>query len=249
MSNESQCSSCGNVYESEIHAVCDCFFLKFVWRSVVPTHAWVSFFAMPMNDWMLWNLENVGDCGSRVVDWCHFFPIICCLLWKNQNTFVFSNCHSSSQEIIDKGVSWARNYARISYPVFQYSPMVTVAHWSEPFKGKEAIFKIEARAILEGLRQLEVESDNDLLIETIVKGGATDSQIMELRGIHQMVCRGWKVCFRHVPKTHNIVADHMAKVLATRFTKIQVFEVPPISARDLVQADYFRFTRANEPIH
>ncbi|MBA0638936.1 hypothetical protein Goklo_022001, partial [Gossypium klotzschianum] len=198
MSNESQCSSCGNVYESEIHAVCDCFFLKFVWRSVVPTHAW------------------------------------------NQNTFVFSNCHSSSQEIIDKGISWARNYARISYPVFQYSPMVTVAHWSEPFKGfsrllgKEVIFKIEARAILEGLHQLEVESDNDLLIETIVKGGATDSQIMKLRRIHQMACRGWKVCFRHVPKTHNIVADHMAKVLATRFTEIQVFEVPPIFARDLV---------------
>ncbi|MBA0604061.1 hypothetical protein Godav_016751, partial [Gossypium davidsonii] len=138
--------------------------------------------------------------------------------------------HGSSQEIIDKGISWARNYARISYPVFQYSPMVTVAHWSEPFKGfsrllgKEVIFKIEARAILEGLHQLEVESDNDLLIETIVKGGATDSQIMKLRRIHQMACRGWKVCFRHVPKTHNIVADHMAKVLATRFTEIQVFE-------------------------
>ncbi|KAK5817244.1 hypothetical protein PVK06_022167 [Gossypium arboreum] len=85
MSNESQCSRCGNVYELEIHAVRDCFFLKSIWRSVVPTHARISFFAMSMNDWMLWNLENIGDCGSRVVD--------------------------------------------------GYSPMVTVAHWSEPFRG------------------------------------------------------------------------------------------------------------------
>ncbi|MBA0822479.1 hypothetical protein Goarm_019280, partial [Gossypium armourianum] len=63
--------------------------------------------------------------------------------------------------------------------------------------GKEAIFKIETRAILEGLRlawkkgihQLEVESDNVLLIETIVEGVAEDNQLMELRRIHQMVCR------------------------------------------------------------
>ncbi|MBA0756734.1 hypothetical protein Gogos_021802, partial [Gossypium gossypioides] len=78
--------------------------------------------------------------------------------------------------------------------------------------GKEAIFKIETRAILEGLclawkkgiHQLEVESDNVLLIETIV-------------------------CFRHLPRTHNAVVDHMAKVTASRFTEIQVFEFPPHS--------------------
>ncbi|MBA0791477.1 hypothetical protein Gohar_016055, partial [Gossypium harknessii] len=123
--------------------------------------------------------------------------------------------------------------------------------------GKEAIFKIETRAILEGLRlawkkgihQLEVESDNVLLIETIVEGVAEDNQLMELRRIHQMVCRGWKVCFRHLPRTHNAVVDHMAKVMASRFTEIQVFEFPPHSMRDLVQEDYFRSSKANEPIY
>lgn len=48
---------------------------------------------------------------------------------------MFSNCHSNFEEIIDKGISWARNYVRMSYPVFQYSPMVTVSHWSMPSKG------------------------------------------------------------------------------------------------------------------
>lgn len=54
--------------------------------------------------------------------------------------------------------------------------------------GKEKVFKVEARAILEGfhiawakgIRQLEVESDNALLIETIVEGGAADSHLREL---------------------------------------------------------------------
>ncbi|MBA0702253.1 hypothetical protein Goari_020334 [Gossypium aridum] len=107
----------------------------------------------------------------------------------------------------------------------------------------------DSQAWEKGIRQLEVESDNALLIETIVEGGVADSQIMELRGIHQVVCRGWKVCFHHVPRNHNDIIDHMAKVMATRVTKIQVFEVPPHSVRDLVQTNCFRFTTANEPIH
>ncbi|MBA0723492.1 hypothetical protein Golax_004068, partial [Gossypium laxum] len=157
---------------------------------------------------------------------------MCWLLWKNWNKLVFSNCHNISQEIIDKGINWAKNYMRTSYHVLQYSPM-----GFSRLLGKEVIFKIKAIVILEGLhlawekgiRQLEVESDNALLIETIVEGGIADSQIMELRGIHQVVCRGWKVCFHHVPRNHNDVVDHTAKVMATTVTKIQVFEVPPHS--------------------
>ncbi|MBA0705725.1 hypothetical protein Golax_017898 [Gossypium laxum] len=119
--------------------------------------------------------------------------------------------------------------------------------------GKDTIFKIEARAILEsfclawekGIRQLEIESDNALLIETIVEGGAADCQMMELRGIHQMVCHWWKICFRHIPRTHNSITDHMANVTVTSFIEVQVFDVPPHSVRDLVQANYIRFTRVN----
>ncbi|MBA0671947.1 hypothetical protein Goklo_024974 [Gossypium klotzschianum] len=130
------------------------------------------------------------------------------------------------------------------------------ANWLWGFSmllGKDTIFKIEARTILEsfhlawqkGIRQLEIESDNALLIETIVEGGAADSQMMELRGIHQMVCRWWKICFLHISRTHNSVANHMANVTVTRFIEAQVFEVPPHSVRDLVQANYIRFTGAN----
>ncbi|MBA0823155.1 hypothetical protein Goarm_019905, partial [Gossypium armourianum] len=130
------------------------------------------------------------------------------------------------------------------------------ANWLWGFSmllGKDTIFKIEVRAILEsfclawekGILQLEIESDNALLIETIVEGGAVDSQMMELQGIHHVVCRWWKICFRHIPRTDNSVADYMANVTVTSFTEVQVFEVPPHSVRGLVQANYIRFTRAN----
>ncbi|MBA0729462.1 hypothetical protein Golax_023413, partial [Gossypium laxum] len=91
--------------------------------------------------------------------------------------------------------------------------------------GKEAIFKIETRAILEGLR------------------------LAWKKGIHQLEVESDNVCFRHLPRTHKAIVDHMAKVIASRFTEIQVFEFPPHSMRDLVQEDYFRSSKANEPIY
>lgn len=80
MANDSHCSRCSNVYESEIHAIRDCIFPKIVWCLVVPTHVWVRFSSMPINERILWNLENVRDCGSQDFEWRNFFPIICWLL-------------------------------------------------------------------------------------------------------------------------------------------------------------------------
>lgn len=37
----------------------------------------------------------------------------------------------------------------------------------------------------------------------------------------------------------------MIKVMATRFIDVQVFEDPPYSVRDLVQADYISVTQGN----
>ncbi|MBA0809907.1 hypothetical protein Gohar_001934 [Gossypium harknessii] len=63
--------------------------------------------------------------------------------------------------------------------------------------GKDSIFKIEIRAILEGLnlawtfdfRQLELECDNTLVVKTILAGGAGTSMLSELRLISQLFCR------------------------------------------------------------
>lgn len=59
----------------------------------------------------------------------------------------------------------------------------------------DTIFKVEARAILEclnfardkGFRQLEFECDNALLVETILDGGAADSNMTELRLIYRLL--------------------------------------------------------------
>ncbi|KAH1030183.1 hypothetical protein J1N35_040087 [Gossypium stocksii] len=68
---------------------------------------------------------------------------------------------------------------------------------------KETVFRIEARVILEGLhitweksyRQLEIECDNALLVESFLAGSATNSNLVELRLINGYLNRNWKLRF------------------------------------------------------
>lgn len=59
-----------------------------------------------------------------------FFPYNMLVVMEESKYVCFSSCHSSSQEIIDKHINWARNYARMSSLVIQNNPIATVAHWS-----------------------------------------------------------------------------------------------------------------------
>ncbi|MBA0634562.1 hypothetical protein Godav_028878, partial [Gossypium davidsonii] len=101
--------------------------------------------------------------------------------------------------------------------------------------GKDEVFRIEARSMLEGLRlawdkgyrQVELESDNALLVELVLAGNSTASHIVELHAIHKILHRNWKVQIRHIPRAHNEVAGFMAKHAAPRFTSILVFSIPP----------------------
>lgn len=64
---------------------------------------------MSLNDWLKWNLTNQGGFNRKDVDWETLFSILSWLLWKTRNSFIFSRRHSSMQEAVDMGVSWARS--------------------------------------------------------------------------------------------------------------------------------------------
>ncbi|KAH1039618.1 hypothetical protein J1N35_041361 [Gossypium stocksii] len=61
--------------------------------------------------------------------------------------------------------------------------------------GKDEVFKIETRSMLErlhllwdkGCRQVELECDNTVLVEIILVGEAIDSHFTELRAIHKLI--------------------------------------------------------------
>ncbi|MBA0711396.1 hypothetical protein Golax_010585, partial [Gossypium laxum] len=201
-------------------------------------------------------VHTVRDCSFSKVVWLSLVPI----QNQNRNKYVFPNSHNSVQVIADTNISWMRNYLRTISTDCNNNPQVTASHWSvlevgwiklnmdgpvSPFRssasivgvfrdmngswlcgflmrlGGDIIFKVEARVIFKGLnlawdkgfRRLELECDNALLVETIL--------------VHIL----------HILRTHNKVADHLAKCTATSFMKLQLIEEPPHLVRDLILID------------
>ncbi|MBA0681947.1 hypothetical protein Goari_023714, partial [Gossypium aridum] len=59
-----------------------------------------------------------------------------------------------------------------------------------------------------------------LLVEIIFAGKAIDNHFMELRAIHKLIQRNWRIRIHHIPKAYDVVADFIAKYPATGFTGI-----------------------------
>ncbi|MBA0732475.1 hypothetical protein Gogos_016564 [Gossypium gossypioides] len=93
--------------------------------------------------------------------------------------------------------------------IFGYSRGLNVA----------GIFRAEAKALLEGLvlawnrgfGQVEVESDNSLLINLICTGRDTSTSIIEVQQIRDLCHRPWQLKFRHISWDSNMCADGLAK--------------------------------------
>ncbi|KAK5834618.1 hypothetical protein PVK06_010294 [Gossypium arboreum] len=86
--------------------------------------------------------------------------------------------------------------------------------------GRERIFKVEARAILEslqivwkvGYRHWDLECDNVMVIKSILVGEIVVNRMTKLQLVDQLLKRNWSVRVRHIPRDHNKVVDHMAKL-------------------------------------
>lgn len=85
--------------------------------------------------------------------------------------------------------------------------------------GSESIFKVEARAMLEGLflawdkcyRKIKVDCDNALLVDLLNSGRGTSNNLVEVRLLHQVLRLNWEVRIQHVQRMLNEVANAMAK--------------------------------------
>ncbi|KAK5786085.1 hypothetical protein PVK06_040712 [Gossypium arboreum] len=83
------------------------------------------------------------------------------------------------------------------------------------------IFQVEARAIVEGMKlawmkgykQVEINCDNVLLIDTICNGFASISNIEEVWSIHEWCNKEWQIKFRHVLRESNKIVDCLAKAI------------------------------------
>ncbi|MBA0604815.1 hypothetical protein Godav_017450 [Gossypium davidsonii] len=75
--------------------------------------------------------------------------------------------------------------------------------------------------------EVEVESDNALLMESLLDGGSVNCRMAELRLIHGILNCEWNVRIRHVPRSQNAIVDHMARLAISGPPSLVVFEKPP----------------------
>ncbi|KAK5803284.1 hypothetical protein PVK06_030929 [Gossypium arboreum] len=116
---------------------------------------------------------------------------------------------------------------------------------------KKTIFRAEARTMLEGFRiawekgfrQLELEYDNALLVETLLAGRVTNSSLVELRLINCIFRRTWKIRRRHIPKNQNAIANQMAKYINNGTPNLLLFIDPPSLLQRVLQFENNAFTR------
>ncbi|MBA0605425.1 hypothetical protein Godav_018006, partial [Gossypium davidsonii] len=94
----------------------------------------------------------------------------------------------------------------------------------------DEIFKIEARAIVEGMKLAWLK-------DIICNGFASISNIAEVRLIHEWGNKNWKVKFKHVLRGSNKVVDCLTKVAIGKLNQVVLFPIPPQYVIRLLEED------------
>lgn len=111
--------------------------------------------------------------------------------------------------------------------------------------GKSRNFQTETRVIYkkfsitwkESFRQIEVESDNVILIDIINNHYAMDNNLSEVRLIHSLLVKDWQVRFWHNPREQNKVVDHLVNIITGDLNRLCTFKELPTSVRILLSVD------------
>lgn len=111
----------------------------------------------------------------------------------------------------------------------------------------DSIFKVEARGMLEGciscmrqrLQKNEVESDNALLVELLHLGGGINSNLVEVRLLHQTLRRDWETRVWHISRNANTIADAMAKHTSLGDSMLNLFQGPSVLIRRFLRDDNY----------
>ncbi|MFQ6653554.1 hypothetical protein Gotur_024887 [Gossypium turneri] len=73
-------------------------------------------------------------------------------------------------------------------------------------------------------QQVELESDNALLIEILQMSLASVSSVVEVQLIHDLCLKDRRVKFKSIRRTNNKVADHLTKMTSSDFEHFVVLE-------------------------
>lgn len=87
-------------------------------------------FSVPLKEWLSRNLRNCKIWRFENFVWQLLFSILCWLLWKKRNLFMFAITNNCARDLVDTGIVWARSFAHPSMSLPHQSHLVSTLHWS-----------------------------------------------------------------------------------------------------------------------
>ena len=105
---DAHCPRCHNS-ETTIHILRDCSWAKEVW-SQSPGILPLSFFHMPLQDWLRCNATADKVILTHHLPWNVYFPFMCWKLWLAQNERIFKNKSRSQHSLIYASVQAATEF-------------------------------------------------------------------------------------------------------------------------------------------
>lgn len=90
---------------------------------------------------------------------------------------------------------------------------------------------------------MEIESDNELLLKSLVIGSVVSSNLTELRLINDFLKRDWKIRIRHILRSQNMVVDQMVKCVYYNPLNLTFFKDPLIFIQEILKCEVISLTR------
>lgn len=69
------------------------------------------------------------------MEWQTLFRVLCRLIWKARNEFVFLNSHGNSHLVVSRGLTWARSYHDLDVKMNPLASKNHLLDWTPPNKG------------------------------------------------------------------------------------------------------------------
>ncbi|OMP01255.1 reverse transcriptase [Corchorus capsularis] len=241
--------------EDVIHVLRDCSYPVTIWKQLVPSQNWSSFYGWDLTEWLLNNLDiKKGEARSVTI-----FATVLWRIWTQRCNYIFEPDDSSvseqdmirnicftSREILE---AWSKPPSAVSVP--------KMIHWCPPpalkvkvntdgasrgnsgVAGAGGVIRDAGGSWLdEGFREVICEVDAMVILELPKSANVSLHPLGALIiDIREILARNWDCIYQHTLREGNFCADLMSKMGCELDNDFQIFCSPPESVLDVLGAD------------